>query len=62
MRSIKAYIHSIVIFLTNYFIRLPVAILMLSKMRVRCRNSRIVHSTSVLSSDTGMGDFGGEHL
>ena len=45
MRTIKAYIHVIIIFLTNYCFRLPVAILMFSRMKVRYRNSRIVHST-----------------
>jgi len=45
MKNIKAYIHSAVIFLTNYFFRLPVAILMFSRMKVRYRNSRIVRLT-----------------
>lgn len=45
MKIIKAYIYSAVIFLTNYFFRLPVAILMFSRMKVRYRNSKIVHRT-----------------
>jgi len=45
MKTLKAYIYSAVIFLTNYFFRLPIAILMFSKIKVRYRNSRIVHST-----------------